>query len=137
MTRSTIFRSVLAVVIGFVTIVATHTGTDQVMHQLQIFPPPDQPMHDPALNLIAFGYRAVFTIFGSYLTATLAPQAGMEHALMLGLIGTTLSALGATWALDQNLGPAWYPIALAITAMPLAWVGGVLHQRLQMHRPDA
>ncbi len=28
------------------------------------------------------------------------------------------------------LGPAWYPIALVLTAVPCAWAGGDIHRRL-------
>jgi len=29
----------------------------------------------------------------------------------------------------MHLGPSWYPIALVITALPCAWLGGVLHRK--------
>jgi hypothetical protein len=28
-------------------------------------------------------------------------------------------------------GPLWYPIALAVTGLPCAWLGGVLHRSKQ------
>lgn len=31
----------------------------------------------------------------------------------------------------MTLGPAWYPIALALSVFPTAWLGGVLHRRTQ------
>jgi ABC-type xylose transport system permease subunit len=53
----------------------------------------------------------------------------MRHALILGGIGFVLSTLGAIIAITMaDLGPAWYPIALALTALPCAWVGGALHR---------
>ena len=33
----------------------------------------------------------------------------------------------ATWNL--GLGPHWYPIALAVTGLPLCWLGGALAVR--------
>jgi hypothetical protein len=36
-------------------------------------------------------------------------------------------AAGAFATVPMNLGPAWYPIALAVTALPLAWLGGALY----------
>ena len=48
----------------------------------------------------------------------------MRHAAVLGAIAFVLSALGAVGAITQyDLGPAWYPIALAITAFPCVWIG--------------
>jgi hypothetical protein len=125
---STTVRSILAVLAGLVTIFATHMGTDQVMHALEIFPPPGEPMYDPALNAIALAYRCVFSVLGCYITARLAPRAPMAHALALGAIGTVLSTIAVFATADMNLGPRWYPIALAISALPSAWLGGKLHQ---------
>jgi hypothetical protein len=52
----------------------------------------------------------------------------MKHALTLGIVGTLLGLAGvmATWNL--GLGPRWYPIALAVLAMPQCWAGGRLYE---------
>lgn len=130
-----ILRSILAVFAGLVFIFATHLGTDQVLHELQVFPPLGEPMNDPGLNLLALAYRCVFSVLGCYLTARLAPYAPMGHAITLGVIGTALSTAGAIAASGINLGPSWYPIALAISALPCAWLGGLLYRLL--HQPKA
>jgi hypothetical protein len=119
-------RSVLAVFAGLVFIVATHMGTDEVMHAAGVFPPKGEPMFDPALNALALFYRCVFSVLGCALTAWLAPRARMAHALTLGAIGTVLAALGAYAMIPLNLGPVWYPVALSVSALPCAWVGGRL-----------
>jgi hypothetical protein len=48
----------------------------------------------------------------------------MNHALILGVVGVVLAIAGivATWNL--GLGPRWYPISLAVLALPQCWVGG-------------
>jgi hypothetical protein len=52
----------------------------------------------------------------------------MRHALALGIIGFAVAAAGAIVAITTyDLGPDWYPIALALTALPCTWLGGVLH----------
>jgi hypothetical protein len=132
-----IIRSVLAVLAGLVTIFVTHLGTDQLLHTLQVFPPWDQPMHDPGLNALALSYRIVFSILGCYVTARLAPRAPMAHALVLGLIGTALSVAGVVATADMNLGPRWYPIALAASALPCAWLGGLLHRAFNQPKANA
>jgi hypothetical protein len=119
-------RSVLAVFAGLVFIVATHMGTDEVMHAAGVFPRKGEPMFDPALNALALFYRCVFSVLGCALTAWLAPRARMAHALTLGAIGTVLAGLGAYAMIPLNLGPVWYPVALAASALPCAWVGGKL-----------
>ena len=124
-------KSVFAVLAGLVAIVATHIGTDQAMHAAGVFPPEGEPMFDPALNALALGYRTVFSVLGCALTAAMAPSRPMMHALTLGGIGTMLSALGAYAAMNLNLGPMWFPIALALSALPSAWLGGMMGMRMR------
>lgn len=124
-------RSVGAVVAGLLTIFILSLGTDQLFHTLGVYPPWGQPMRETGLLVLAFSYRLVYDVFGCYLTARLAPRAPMLHALILGGIGTILSTLGAIgmW----NFGPNWYPVLLAASALPSAWLGGVLHR---LTRPE-
>lgn len=129
---SPIVGSVLAVVAGLVFIFATHLGMDEALHVLGVYPPWDQPMYDDKLNLLAFSYRFVFSILGCYVTARLAPRAPMTHALILGAIGAVLATAAAIGTEGMNLGPRWYPISLAVSALPCAWLGGLLHRALQV-----
>jgi hypothetical protein len=121
-------RSAAAVAVGFVVVAAMSLGTDEVLHLLEVYPPWSEPMREPSLNLLALAYRSVFTVAGMYLTASLAPSAPVRHALIGGAIGTIIAAAGAVAAIPMDLGPAWYPIALAVTALPLAWIGGALYR---------
>lgn len=121
-----VVKSILAVLAGLVFIVATHLGMDEAMHATGVFPPKGEPMFDPALNALALGYRSVFSVLGCALAAWLAPRARMGHALALGAIGTVLASAGAAAMIPLNLGPVWYPVALAASALPCAWVGGKL-----------
>ena len=130
-----LLRSTGAVLAGFVTVVALSLGTDQLLHELEVYPPWGQPMPQPGLNLLALAYRSVYAVLGSYIAARLAPRAPMRHALILGGIGFVLSFAGMLVALGMpELGPLWYPIALVATALPCAWIGGALHRRLRAWR---
>jgi hypothetical protein len=122
-------RSIGAVLLGFVVVVVLSLGTDQLLHVLAVYPPWGQPMHDPGLNLLALGYRVVYQVFGSYLTARFAPRNPMRHVWVGAAIGFVLASLGAVAAINAELGPMWYPVALAISALPCAWLGGRLHTR--------
>jgi hypothetical protein len=123
-------RSVRAVVVAFIVVFVLSLGTDQVLHMLTVYPPWGEPMYDPGLNLLALTYRTIYGIVGGYIAARLAPYAPMGHALTVGIIGFVLSAVGAIVAITQaDLGPAWYPIALALTSVPTAWLGGYLYVR--------
>jgi len=121
-----LLRSTLAVIAGFVAIFVLSLGTDQILHSLGVYPPWGEPMRETSLNLLALAYRLVYDTFGCYLTARLAPRNPMRHALTLGGIGFVLSSLGAVGGIMQDLGPAWYPILLALSSLPSAWLGGVL-----------
>jgi hypothetical protein len=121
------WRSAGAVLLGLVAVVVLSLGTDQVLHLLQVYPPWGEPMRDPGLNFLALAYRIIYGIAGSYLAARYAPHSPMRHALIVGAIGTVLATAGAIAAIPMDLGPAWYPIALALTAFPCAWIGGALH----------
>ncbi len=125
-----LLSSSAAVLAGFIAIVVLSLGTDQLLHSLGVYPPWGQPMYDTGLNLLALSYRIIYGVLGSYITARLAPRSPMRHALILGAIGLVLSLAGAITAITMaDLGPSWYPIALALTALPCAWLGGALHRR--------
>jgi hypothetical protein len=119
-------KSVWAVVAGVLVIVILTTIVDIVLHAVGVFPPMDQPLDD-RLALLATSYRIVISIGGAWLTARLAPDKPMKHAMILGVVGTILGLVGvvATW--NRGLGPRWYPVALAILAIPQCWLGGKLY----------
>ena len=90
-----------------------------------VLPPWTQPISNN-LAALAFAYRVVISIAGCYLTARLAPDRPMQHALVLGGIGVVLSAIGAAATWGRGLGPEWYPLALIAVSIPCAWLGGKL-----------
>ena len=129
MQESNPLRSIVAIIVGFLAVVVLSLGTDEVLHILKVYPPWGDAMPQPSLNALALSYRIVFTIFGSYLAARIAPRNPMRHAMILGFIGLVLGTMGAVATIPMHLGPAWYPIAIAATALPCAWIGGVLASR--------
>jgi hypothetical protein len=129
-----LWRSTGAVFLGFFAVVVLSLGTDQLFHELDVYPPWGQPMHEPGLNLLALAYRSVYTVAGGYLAAQFAPHAPMRHVLVLGFIGLVMGTVAAIATIPMDLGPAWYPIALAVTGLPLTWLGGVLHRMRQVER---
>lgn len=128
-------RSIGAVLLGVAAIFALSLGTDQVLHWLDVYPPWGQPMRDPGLNVLALAYRCVYAVVGSYLTARLAPRHPMRHAMILGFVGLVLGGVGAIVAITMaDLGPDWYPIALALSSLPCSWLGGALERARQARR---
>lgn len=52
-----VWRSTLAVLLGFVAVVVLSLATDQLLHVLHVYPPWGQPMYDPGLSLLALAYH--------------------------------------------------------------------------------
>jgi hypothetical protein len=118
-------KSVGAVLAGIVVGIVLTLATDEVLHIVGVFPPWEQPAGDNPL-LLATAYRVVYGVVAGYLTARLAPDRPMAHALAGGFVGLAVSAIGAaaTWNRGATFGPHWYPLALIVIAMPCAWAGG-------------
>jgi hypothetical protein len=121
-------RSTGAVLLGFIAVVGLSLATDQVLHSLEVYPSWGQPMHATSLVLLALSYRLVYGVLGSYIAARFAPRHPMRHALALGVVGFVLSTVAAITTIPMDLGPSWFPIALVVTALPCAWLGGALHR---------
>jgi len=129
-----LWHSTGAVSLGFVAVFVLSLGTDQVLHVLEVYPPWGQPMFDTGLLLLALTYRIAYAVAGSYIAARFAPRNPMRHALALGAVGLAMSLAGAIATIPMELGPSWYPVALVLTALPCAWLGGVLHRKCHIER---
>ncbi|HMC96475.1 MAG TPA: hypothetical protein VKG92_02395 [Flavobacteriales bacterium] len=129
--KPSIWKSIGAVVLGFLTAALLSVATDALMHGTGIFPPVGQVMSN-GLFVLATGYRFAFQTLGGYVTARLAPAKPMKHVWILAGIGQVLSLLGIlAWkAMGPAGGPLWYPLALVVTAIPSVWIGGWLQQPL-------
>ncbi|MCC6207059.1 MAG: hypothetical protein IT488_02745 [Gammaproteobacteria bacterium] len=120
-------HSIGAVFAGLIFIFITHTGMDALLGMFGVLPPPGQPILDDSLLLLISAYRGVFSVIGCYIVARLAPHHPMRHALILGGIGTVLSAVGSY--VMRDMGPAWYGIGLIAMSLPYAWLGAYLFER--------
>lgn len=119
-----IFKSIGAVVSGFVSIVILSVAADLLFEKLGVFP--HQQLFDAWMLGIALAYRSVFTVVGGYVTARLAPQNSMRHVYVLMALVFVGSIAGviAGW----SLGNQWYPLALAITGPLFVLLGGKLYK---------
>lgn len=123
-----VLKGIGAILAGMIFIVISHTGTDFGLEKLGIFTPPNEGFHITWMVVTATIYRCLYTVVGGYITAALAPEPPMQYVLMLGLIGLGTSTLAAIKTIPMGMAPAWYPITLAITALPCVWLGGLLHR---------
>jgi hypothetical protein len=122
-------RSVIAVVVGIVVGAALSLGVDEILHLAGVYPPWGRRMSD-GLFALATAYRLVFSVLGCYVIARLAPDRPMAHAMVGGAIGLVLCIAGAVSTWNMDIGPHWYSVLLAVTALPCAWIGGRLWQSL-------
>jgi uncharacterized BrkB/YihY/UPF0761 family membrane protein len=119
------FKSIWAILAGFITVFVLSVLTDLVLEKLGIFPPQTQPeAYTWWMLLIALIYRSIYSVAGFYLAGMLAPNRPMRHAIILGIIGTVFATLGAI--ANWNLSANWYPILLVLVTLPCAWLGGRL-----------
>jgi hypothetical protein len=126
-------RSILAIVAGLLVVVVLSLATDQLFHVLNVYPPWGQPMYDTGDNVLALSYRVVYTVLGYYVTARLAPYLPLRHMWILAGIGLVVGIAGAVSTIPMKLGPAWYPIAIAATALPCAWFAAAIYRARTAH----
>jgi hypothetical protein len=128
-------KSIGAVLVGIIVLVALATITDKILESTGVFPPSlDQGSYTTGMLLLALTYRCLYQIVGAYITAALAPANPMKHVTILGIIGIVLGIAGVAASvleLVPGFEPSqiWYPIALAILAYPTVWFGGKLRVR--------
>ena len=122
-----VLKSIWAVLAGILVNVILALSTDTLLEKTGIFTPPNQGFFITWMIVVAFSYRLIYTFLGGYVTAWLSPSRPMRHVIYLGVIGTALSIAGifVAWDLSQH----WYPIALAVTAFPVTWMGGSMRMR--------
>lgn len=121
-------RSIWAVVAGLIVVVGLALIGDVISQKTGLYPM-DGSVATNGAFAIFLAYRLVFTVLGGYVTARLAPQNPVKHAVILGAIGTAGALAGVIAMAVKNMpGPVWYPWALVITAIPCTWLGAKIHQ---------
>lgn len=128
-------RSILAVLTGIVVGIVLSTASDFAMHAIGLAPSIKDGWPNRLLA-VATAYRCVYGILASYVIARLAPNRPMGHSLVAGSLGVIVSTLGAVAAWSTTAGQHWYPVALALTALPTAWIGAKLWL-MQSHSQNA
>ena len=121
-----ILRRIGAVLAGFFLIGLLGFLMDTLLQQVGILPIPTEHKFETGHALLALSYHLLFAILGGFVTARLAPDHPLAHALTLGILGMGISTLGLIAIIVQDLAPAWYGWALIICSIPVTWLGGKL-----------
>lgn len=119
--NKSILKSIGAILAGFVFVVIVSIITDLFLIKTNLMKQPFDLNSNWFIVFVIF-YRSLFSTTGSYITARLAPDKPMQHAIIGGVIGLALSIIGVIIMWDQP--PHWYGISLIILALPCAWLGG-------------
>jgi hypothetical protein len=119
-------KSIGAVLAGLVAVFVLSGATDALLEGTGIM---KQPFADNGTGfiLLVVLYRQLYVAIGAYITAALAPDKPMKHAMILAGVGFVLGIVGAI--VMWHLPPHWYPISLVILGWPSAWIGARLRSR--------
>lgn len=115
-------KSIGAIIAGFALLVILSIIMDSILEKTGVMKTEPFNENPVWLILIIILYRTIFNSFGCYLTARLAPNKPMKHAIILGIIGVVLTIVGLITMWD--IPPRWYPISLIVLTLPAAWFGG-------------
>jgi hypothetical protein len=118
-------RSILALLAGIVVGIILSAATDLGLHAIRVVPAQNEQWPNQLL-LLAAAYRSIYGVIAAYVIARLAPNRPMGHALVAGALGLVVSTLGAAAAWSGTIGQHWYPVTLALTTLPTAWIGARL-----------
>ena len=121
-----ILKSIRAGFAGILVGVVLSLGTDKILEDIGVLPHGNLWVGAWLIILVLF-YRIFYNVIGSYIVARLAPSKPMKHAIVVGIIGTIVSVIGALATRNMNLGPAWYAWTLAAFSLPSSWLGGKLY----------
>jgi len=122
--KSNILKSIGAILAGMIFGALLSIGTDFILERTNVFPSPDQEVFIWWMLLVALIYRGIYTVASGYVTAALAPNKPIRHAIILGTIGFVVTILGAIANWDKSA--AWYPVVLVLITLPCTWLGGFL-----------
>lgn len=119
-------KSIGACFVGILVGVILSLGTDQILESMGVLPQGNLWV-STSIIILVLAYRTIYNVIGSYIVARLAPSKPMKHVIIVGILGTLVSIIGAVATANMNLGPAWYAWVLAVLSLPSSWVGGKLY----------
>ena len=126
MRTKTILKGILAILAGLLSGIILSIGTDAILEATGVFPSFQDQVNGELLTqqllILATVYRCIYTGLSCYIGAKLAPSHPMRYSMSLGSAAFIANLAGLPMV--ANLSQLWYPIVLAILAVPCAWVGG-------------
>jgi hypothetical protein len=127
------FRSILAVLAGIVTLTVTSFAIEAIADPLlmHLFPQalPDRTalMHNLGANIFLGIYTSVCVALGGYVTAWIARRAPVGHAFAMGILESILTFFAMLKF--RGLQPTELWVMTMILVIPVAALGGFLYAR--------
>ena len=126
--NKSIFKSIGVILLAFVIIALLSTLTDFLLESIGVLPNPQKGLFLTWAILLALFYRGAYTIFAGFIIAKLAPAKPMLHAIILGVIGTLITAVAASSPSFSQKAPLWFGFTLAAITIPCLWLGVKIHR---------
>ena len=123
---SVLLQSLFAIIAGIVVGAFLSVATDAILSALGLIPLSNDVWW---MLQVALTYRAIYTVLSGYVTAALAPNQPIGHAVTLGVIGVIATIIGSIANWGMAAGNTWYPITLILITLPCCWLGGRLRAR--------
>jgi len=116
------------ILLAFIVTGLLSTLTDFLLESIGVLPNPANGLFITWAIWMVLFYRAVYTILAGFIVAKLAPGKPMLHAMILGLIGTTITVLATNSPSLAGKAPLWYGYTLAGITIPCLWLGVKIKQ---------
>lgn len=126
--RRNLFKSLGVIILAFVVIALLSVLTDFLLESIGVLPKPEEGLFETWAILLVLGYRAVYTILAGFIIAQFAPSSPMFHALILGLIGTTITLMAVSNPEFAQKSELWFGYTLAIMTIPFLMLGVKIQQ---------
>lgn len=121
--KNNIFKSIGVMLLAFVVNALLSVVTDFLLESIGVLPDPSKGLFDTSAIILVLSYRAMYTILAGFLVAKLAPGKPMLHAVLLGIIGTTITLLAVSSPSFADKAPLWFGYSLAAITIPCMWLG--------------
>lgn len=117
------FKSIGVILLAFIVNALLSVLTDFLLETIGILPDPEKGLFETWAILLSLSYRVIYTIVAGIIIARLAPGKPMMHALILGIIGVTITLLAVTNPEFAQKSKLWFGYTLAAITIPSLWLG--------------
>ena len=137
--RQNIFKSIGVILLGFIVNALLSIITDFLLESIGVLPNPDRGLFQTWAIILVLFYRGIYMIVAGFIVARLAPAKPLLHAIVLGMIGITITIIAVSSSSFADKAPLWFGYLLAGITIPCLWLGVKIQLSWNKERviPDA